>query len=157
MTDFHDLQVWVKAHQLTIAVYHATEGFPVREQYGLTSQLRRSCSSIAANIAEGSGRATSADFSRFLQIAMGSASETEYHLELARDLGFLDQAIHGVLCVEVVSVKRMLAAFILKLRSRPPATPGHKLKMDRRVNEEASRNAALGVMSRSAPVTLPDS
>ena len=86
----------------------------MREQYGLTSQLRRSCSSVPANIAEGCGRTTPADFSRFLQIAMGSASETQYHLELARDLGFLDQSTHEMLSAEVVAVKRMLAAFIVK-------------------------------------------
>jgi four helix bundle protein len=131
MTDFHDLQVWVKAHRLTIAVYRATEDFPVREQYGLTSQLRRSCSSVPANIAEGCGRTTPADFSRFLQIAMGSASETQYHLELARDLGFLDQSTHEMLSAEVVAVKRMLAAFIVKLRTRASATPGRQPKTDK--------------------------
>ena len=81
--DFHELKVWQKAHQLTLAVYRITAAFPREERYGLTSQLRRACSSIAANLAEGCGRNGDAEFARFCSMAMGSASETEYHLLLA--------------------------------------------------------------------------
>jgi four helix bundle protein len=84
--DFHDLKVWQKAHELTLAVYRTTAGFPRQELYGLTSQLRRSCASIPANLAEGCGRNGDAELARFRSIAMGSASELEYHLLLARDL-----------------------------------------------------------------------
>jgi len=73
--DFRKLKVWEKSHHLTLAVYKATALFPKDELYGLTSQIRRSGVSIAANIAEGCGRAGDAEFARFLQIAMGSASE----------------------------------------------------------------------------------
>jgi four helix bundle protein len=76
MKDFRQLKVWEKAHQLAVAVYKETKGFPKEELYGLTSQIRRSSMSIPTNIAEGCGRNTDADFARFLQIAMGSASET---------------------------------------------------------------------------------
>jgi four helix bundle protein len=85
MKDFRQLKVWEKAHQLALEVYNATKGFPKEELYGLTSQIRRSSMSIPTNIAEGCGRNTDADFARFLQMAMGSASETEYQLILARD------------------------------------------------------------------------
>ncbi len=74
MRDFKELKVWVKAHHLTLAVYQATSTFPATELYGLTSQIRRSCASIPANIAEGCGRSGDAELCRFLQIAMGSAS-----------------------------------------------------------------------------------
>jgi four helix bundle protein len=84
MKDFHALKVWQKAHQLTLAVYQVTATFPREELYGLTSQLRRSCSSIPANLAEGCGRNGDAEFARFSCIAMGSASELEYHLLLGR-------------------------------------------------------------------------
>ncbi len=90
MQDFHTLKVWEKAHQLTLDVYHATVAFPKEEIYGLTSQIRRASSSIAANIAEGCGRGSNAEFRQFLQVAMGSACELEYHLLLARDLHYLD-------------------------------------------------------------------
>jgi four helix bundle protein len=89
--DYRHLKVWEKAHQLTLAVYKATVPFPKDELYGLTSQIRRACTSIPANIAEGCGRDGDAEFARFLRIAMGSASELDYHLLLARDLGFLNE------------------------------------------------------------------
>ena len=86
MKDFRELQVWRKAHELTLAVYQITASFPREELYGLTAQLRRAGSSIAANLAEGCGRNGDAELARFCSIAMGSASELEYHLLLARDL-----------------------------------------------------------------------
>ena len=89
MKDFYGLKVWHKAHELTLAVYQVTSTFPKSEIFGLTAQLRRSSSSIAANLAEGCGRDTDGDFRRFCSVAGGSASETEYHLLLARDLGIV--------------------------------------------------------------------
>ncbi|MGH9625476.1 MAG: four helix bundle protein, partial [Bryobacteraceae bacterium] len=86
MKNYRELQVWQKAHGLTLAVYRATTKFPREELYGLTSQLRRSCSSISANLAEGCGRDGDGEMARFCSIAMGSASEVDYHLLLARDL-----------------------------------------------------------------------
>ncbi len=117
MQDFHDLKVWEKAHQLTLDVYKATRDFPREEQFGLTSQLRRAASSIPANIAEGCGRNTGPELRRFLEIAMGSASEVEYHILLARDLSMLPLASHQQLNEQTCEVKRMLAAFIVKLKT----------------------------------------
>jgi len=92
MQDFKKLKVWQKAHSLAVAIYQATEMFPKDELYGLTSQIRRSCVSIPANIAEGCGRGGNTEFNRFLQIALGSATELEYHLLLANKLKFLNLA-----------------------------------------------------------------
>ena len=117
MKDFRDLKVWVKAHALTLETYRQTATFPKEERYGLTSQIRRSCASIPANIAEGCGRSGEADFARFLQIAMGSATELEYHFILAHDLGYLGESEFGSLADEVVQVKRMLTVLIRKLRA----------------------------------------
>jgi len=83
--------------------------------YGLTTQLRRAASSVPANIAEGCGRNSTADFLRFLHIATGSASELEYHVLLARDLNLLDQATCEKLDRQVTEVKRMMSAFTAKL------------------------------------------
>lgn len=91
MKDFRDLVVWQKAHDVALRVYQFTRPFPTEERYGLTAQLRRSASSIGANIAEGCGRGSDADFRRFLHIAMGSASELEYHFLLSRDLHYLGE------------------------------------------------------------------
>ena len=92
MKDFKSLKAWGKAHDLTLRVYSATKTFPKDELFGLTSQLRRACASIPANIAEGCGRSGDAELARFLTIAAGSASEVEYHLLLAHDLNYLSHA-----------------------------------------------------------------
>ena len=87
MQDFRKLVVWQKSHAVTLAVYRFTKAFPADERFGLTSQMRRAASSIGANLAEGSSRGSDTDFARFVQISVGSASEMECHLMLARDLG----------------------------------------------------------------------
>lgn len=117
MRDFRGLKVWEKAHHLTLAVYEATATFPRDELYGLTSQIRRSCVSIPANIAEGCGRDGDVELARFLQISMGSASELEYHLLLASDLDLLKASDYDRLRSETIEVKRMLTSFIQKLRA----------------------------------------
>ncbi|MBI4843098.1 MAG: four helix bundle protein [Nitrospirae bacterium] len=117
MRDFKTLSVWEKAHGLTQKVYHATSAFPREELYGLTSQIRRSCASVPTNIAEGCGRNSDAELARFLEIAMGSASELEYLLILTHDLHLLNSAEYDSLTGEVLEVKRMLATFIKKLRA----------------------------------------
>ena len=117
MRDFRTLKVWEKSHQLTLDVYKATVRFPRDELYGLTSQIRRACASIPANIAEGCGRSGDAELARFLQIAMGSASELEYHLLLAHDLGFLNHPDYEPLAERTVEIKRMLTSFIKRLRA----------------------------------------
>ena len=112
MKDFRNLEVWQKAHQLTLSAYRATRTFPSDERFGLSGQIRSAASSIPANIAEGCGRRGDAEFHRFLQIAMGSASELEYHLLLSHDLQYLDAKDHKELSDEAVRVKRMLASLI---------------------------------------------
>jgi four helix bundle protein len=116
MRDFHTLKVWQKAHELVLGLYKASANFPPAEIYGLTSQIRRAGVSIAANIAEGCGRGSKLDFARFMGISMGSASEVEYHLMLARDLDFLKDTQYSPLVAQVTEVKRMLTSFLKKLR-----------------------------------------
>jgi four helix bundle protein len=118
MKDFRDLKVWHKAHQLTLEVYAATGSFPKEERYGLTSQIRRASASIPANIAEGCGRGGDAELARFLQIAMGSASELEYHVLLAHDLELLPSTDYEKLENQTLEVKRMLAPLINRLRGK---------------------------------------
>jgi four helix bundle protein len=115
--DFHALKVWEKAHQLTLDIYQATAAFPKEELYGLTSQIRRASSSIPANIAEGCGRGGNVELKQFLQIALGSASEREHHLLLARDLHYLNTADYEHLASAVVEVKKMQSALILKVKA----------------------------------------
>jgi len=115
MKNFRDLQVWHKAHQLTLDSYKATNGFPKHELFGLTSQIRRAAVSIAANIAEGCGKRGNGEFQRFLGIAAGSASELEYHFLLSRDLSLIADFQYKPLNDSVVTVKRMLGALLRKV------------------------------------------
>ena len=124
MRDFRELKVWHKAHELTLGVYRATKLFPKEELYSLTSQIRRAAVSIAANIAEGAGKNSRAEFARFLQIALGSASELEYHLLLSRDLGYLAPEIHLLLSEQVVETKKMLSGFVQYLGQPRTGTEG---------------------------------
>ena len=116
MKDFKELKVWEKAHAMTLEVYQHTRSFPREELYGLTSQIRRAAASIAANIVEGCGRRSDGEFTRFLQIARGSASELEYHLLLARDLRLLNEDAFRSLDAKVVEVERMLTGLVKKVQ-----------------------------------------
>ncbi len=116
MKDFHDLNVWEKSHNLTLKIYKSTLNFPREEVYGLKSQIRRACASIPTNIAEGCGRYGDADFSRFLVIAMGSASESEYLIQLAFDLKILHGVEYKKLSNDIVEIKQMLTSLIRKLK-----------------------------------------
>ena len=116
MQDFKDLKVWAKAHHLTVDVYRASGGFPRAEQFGLRDQLRRASASIPANIAEGCGRGSQKELAQFLQVAIGSANEAEYHLLLARDLGYLSTDDQSALDLKVSEVRRMLSRLVAQVR-----------------------------------------
>lgn len=117
MQDYKKLSTWEKAHLLAIAIYQVTSDFPKDELFGLTSQIRRACVSIPANIAEGCGRGSSVELGRFLQIAQGSASELEYHILLAHDLKLLNDQEYDRLGGQVNEVRKMLTMLIRKLKT----------------------------------------
>jgi four helix bundle protein len=121
MRNYKDLRVWDEAHQLTLAVYKATQIFPAEERFGMTSQIRRASVSIAANLAEGCGRRSDGEMARYVQIAMGSGAELSYHLLLAKDLGFLDKEEFEALNARAERVMKMLSALSGKLRRLPAA------------------------------------
>jgi four helix bundle protein len=109
MKSFRDLKVWEKAHVLVLECYRLTRTFPKEELFGLVSQIRRAAVSVPANIAEGCARGSNADFQRFLQMAMGSASV------LSRDLNLLKNQDFEKAREQVEEVKRMLSALIRKI------------------------------------------
>ena len=118
MQSFRKLMVWNKAHAVVLDVYAATRSFPGIERYGLQTQLRRSAASVATNLAEGCGRNSAASFASFVEIAFASASETEYQLLLAYDIGLLPDKTYSAVVQDVREVKRMLAALHKTLRVR---------------------------------------
>jgi four helix bundle protein len=117
LKDFRDLKVWERAHYLTLDVYKSTSRFPREELYGLTSQMRRCGASIGANIAEGCGKRGNNEFQRYLQIAAGSASELDYHLLLARDLGLLQEVDYRRLLSGLSQLRKMLTCLLQKVQS----------------------------------------
>ena len=108
MQDFRNLRVWQKAYKVTLSIYRVSVLFPEHEKFALTSQIRRSSSSVGANIAEGCGRDSQKEFARFLRIALGLAMETYHHLLLARDLGYMENEVFDVLEREILSLRKML-------------------------------------------------
>jgi four helix bundle protein len=124
MKDFRNLQVWERAHQLSLTVYQMTANFPREERFGLISQIRRCSASIGANIAEGCGKRGNSEFQRFLQIASGSASELDYHLLLARDLGFLHDEAYRKVLQDLSQLRRMLTALLQKVETERQMAKG---------------------------------
>jgi four helix bundle protein len=120
MRDFRGLEVWQRAHALTLAIYRETRRLPREELYGLTSQLRRAAVSVGSSIAEACGHRSDREVARYFQIARSSASEVDYQLLLARDLGYLGDEPLRSMARDLESVMRMLAALLTKLDERPP-------------------------------------
>ena len=116
MQNYRDLKVWSKAHEFTVKIYEVSKQFPKEEIYGVTSQIRRAASSIPANIAEGCGKFTQLDLARYLNIAMGSANESEYFLLLSKDLSYLSIDNFEILNKMINEIKAMLISFIGKVR-----------------------------------------
>jgi len=108
MQDFRNLAVWQKAHLLSLNIHRLSLGVPRQGNAAFISQIRRAAESIPANIAEGSGRGTDADFARFLQIAIGSSSELESHLQFAADTEMVASEHAKARLGEVIEVRRML-------------------------------------------------
>jgi four helix bundle protein len=90
--NYKKLGAWQNADELTVQIYQVTRQFPDEEMYGITSQLRRAAYSVPANIAEGAGRESNADYLRYLSTARGSLAETEYFLHLANRLHYLSES-----------------------------------------------------------------
>jgi four helix bundle protein len=117
MQDFKDLTVWQKAYHLSLLSYQFTSTFPSSEQFGLTNQIRRCAVSITANIAEGRGRGSDADFKRFIQISIGSICELECHFMLANDLKFLKDNDFDTMIENLTEIRKMLIALRQRLQS----------------------------------------
>lgn len=116
MQNYKDLILWQEAHRLTLKVYEYSKTFPKDELFGVTSQLRRACVSVACNIAEGCGRYTAKDFANFLQISLGSTNETDYLIILSKELNYLSQEQFVTLQEHVNKVRAMNINLIEKVR-----------------------------------------
>ena len=115
---FTSLPIFKASHELVIEVYRATKDFPAEERYGLTSQIRRSVSSVPTNIVEGNARGHKKEFVEFLYIAKGSLEETKYHLLLAKDLGFVETKKYDDLHEKTQEIGRQLSGLIKYWRQK---------------------------------------
>lgn len=113
---YRKLNAYLRAHELTKAIYKITRKFPKEEAFGLVSQMRRSAVSVPANIVEGYGRRTSGDKLQFYYIARGSLNELEYYLELSKDLDYLSHADYASLCILRDDAGKLLNGFIRSIR-----------------------------------------
>lgn len=107
MRTHHDLDVWKKSIDFVSDIYKLTERFPSNEQFGLTSQIRRTAISIPSNISEGAARNTLKDFNHFLAIALGSIAELETQLIISRNLEFLSVNDFEFLIEGLTTVRKM--------------------------------------------------
>ena len=118
MSDYRKLEVWRKAHALSINAHRVAMRIRGRDYAGFRSQIIRSAMSIPTNIVEGREQNTDAGFARFLRIALASSSELEYHLRAAHDIGVLEQSDHSGLASEVATVRMMLHGLIRSLTAK---------------------------------------
>lgn len=118
MRDFKKYDIWQLSHELTLEIYRITNLFPKEEMYGITSQIRRASSSISTNISEGCGRNSDAEFNQFLNIALGSALETEYLLILSKDLKYIDESVFVNLEKKVNIIKSKIYNLKSKITQR---------------------------------------
>jgi four helix bundle protein len=116
MHNFKELIIWQKARILVKEVYENTISFPANEKYGITSQIQRAAISIPSNIAEGSGRGSNKDFSRFLDMAMSSAFELETEIILSYDLNYMNENNYNLILPKIQEVQKMIFAFKNQLR-----------------------------------------
>jgi four helix bundle protein len=117
MQDFRKLEVWRRSHRLALPAYKISCDLPPDGRFGLCSQIRRAAASIPANIAEGCGRKGCSELKQFLYVSLGSASELEYFLLLARDLRMLNINRHKETELELLEIKKMLAGLLQRLDS----------------------------------------
>ena len=115
MRDFREVDVWRKAHQLTLDVYRATDALPKSEVFGVTAQVRRAAVAVPTRIADGCGRDGDVEFSAQLQKARGASSELEYLMLLCKDLGYLPPENYEALREDVVTVRKMLSGLLRRM------------------------------------------
>ena len=116
MHNFKHLDIWVKSKDLVKDIYQITCSFPNSEMFGLTSQIQRAAVSIPSNIAEGSAKSSNKDFSRFLEISIGSSFELETLFILAFDLGYIDKSWFECFGLKINEIQKMLIGFKHKLK-----------------------------------------
>ncbi len=116
--NFTELNAWQHGHELVLGVYGATKTFPQQERFGLSSQLQRAAVSITSNIAEGFSRQTTADKIHFYHMSLGSCSEVQNQLLIARDIDILDKGLFSKLSELSVTTHKLINGMIRSIKER---------------------------------------
>jgi len=111
MHNFKELNIWIEAKNFSVLVYKTTSNFPNSEIFGISSQIKRAAISIPSNIAEGAGRSTNKDFSRFISMSLGSSFELETQLIISNELGFIENENFEGLILKLGAIQKMLVNF----------------------------------------------
>jgi len=114
---FTDLNAWRNGHELVITIYKLTKNFPKEEQFGLTSQIRRAAVSITSNIAEGFSRSSYKEKSQFYSMSLGSLTEVQNQLLIAKDLGYIDSKQSDGLAINTMIISKLLNGLIKKSKT----------------------------------------
>jgi len=130
MQNFKNLEVWREAKEIAKKIYNLTDNFPEAERYGVISQLRRASASIGANIAEGCGRHTNKDFSKFLYTALGSINECVHFLTLSNELRYLTDENFSIINEDLDCAARKISNFIRAVENN---------KYERRITKNEGR------------------
>ena len=128
MSDFKKLEVWRKAHALALNVHRVAIRIRGPNYTGLRSQLIRASMSIPANIVEGNGQQSGAEFGRFVRIALNSSSELEYHLIIARDIQVMSGGDFTALSAQTIEVRKMMYGLLRHLNCHPSKRAQHKVR-----------------------------
>ena len=112
--NYKDLEIYKRSYQLALKIHEITKCFPETERYDLVSQIRRCSKSIPTNMAEGYGRQSKEEFSRFLKISLGSCNELQVHLEFSKDLGYINNGVYNKLSKENDEIGKMINVTIQK-------------------------------------------
>jgi four helix bundle protein len=121
MHNFKNLNIWKAGIEFVSEIYKTTRTFPANEQFGLVSQIQRAAVSIPSNIAEGSAKSSNRDFSRFLEMSIGSSYELETELLIALNLGYIDGQQHAHLSLKLCELQKMILGF-KKILNNPPSS-----------------------------------
>lgn len=117
---FTDLDAWKEGHRLVLEIYKITKKFPKEEIFGLTNQLRRAAVSFTSNIAEGFSRNFYKEKSQFYSMALGSLTEIQNQLLVAKDIGYITKDEFNKIANQTVKISKITNGLIKKSKSKIP-------------------------------------
>ena len=136
MKSVKNLDIYKKAHDLTLSLYNKTKNFPEEEKYGLVSQIRKAAVSINSNLMEGYHRNRLKEFRQFIGISKGSVGELKYQIELAKDLKYIDKKYSEKCMKELEDLSKMLTGLLKNINSRIEESSDYRIQNTENIIDE---------------------